>query len=40
MIKQARRRHAEYQRRYGIDFCPFLKRLRRGRSSLLDRLFG
>ncbi len=40
MIKQARRRHAEYQRRYGIDFSPFLKRLRRGRSSLLDRLFG
>jgi len=40
-IKKAHKRSEEYQQRYGIDFTPFLKRLRRtNRSSLLDVLFG
>lgn len=41
-IKKARKRGAEFRQRYGIDFVPFLKRLRRTNrsSSLLARLFG
>jgi len=39
-IKRAHKHSAGYQQRYGIDFTPFLKRLRRGnRSSWLRRLF-
>jgi spermidine synthase len=39
-IKKVQKCNAEYQQRYGIDFAPFLKRLRRtNRSSLLDFLF-
>jgi spermidine synthase len=40
-IKKAQNRSADFQQRYGLDFSPFLKRLRRtNRPSLLERLFG
>ncbi len=40
-IKRAQKGSAAYRQRYGIDFAPFLKRLRRtSRSSLIDLLFG
>jgi len=40
-IKKAQKRSGEHRQRYGLDFSPFLKRLRRtNRSSLLERLFG
>lgn len=40
-IKKAQKHSAAYRQRYGIDFAPFLKRLRRtNRSPLLDFLFG
>jgi len=38
-LRSARKRNADFQQRYGIDFSPFLTRLRRtNHSSLLDRL--
>ena len=40
-IKTARKHGVECRQRYGIDFSPFLKRLRRANHpSLLERLFG
>jgi len=40
-IRQARKASIEAQQRYGIDFSPFFKRLRRtNHASLLELLFG
>ncbi|MDR2551207.1 MAG: hypothetical protein LBD10_13515 [Desulfobulbus sp.] len=38
-LRRARKRSADFRQRYGIDFAPFLTRLRRtNHSSLLERL--
>ena len=40
-IRKVRKHSADFQQRYGIDFSPFLRRLRRSNhASLLERLFG